>query len=81
MAQYIPLNDPKRAEKLDALLNAVRADSARIDDKVAAIIARIRNDGDSALLELTRELDGFDALKYGGTKNPHAPTRNRLSGH
>ena len=56
MAQYIPLNDPKRAEKLDALLNAVRADSARIDGEVAAIIARIRNEGDSALLALTQKI-------------------------
>ena len=70
MAQYIPLNDAKRAEKLDALLNAVRADSARIDDEVAAIIARIRNEGDSALLELTRELDGFDALNMEALKIP-----------
>ena len=70
MAQYIPLNDPKRVEKLDALLNAVRADSARIDDEVAAIIARIRNEGDSALLKLTRELDGFDAPNMHALKIP-----------
>ena len=78
MAQYIPLNDAKRAEKLDALLNAVRADSARIDDEVAAIIARIRNEGDSALLELTRELDGFDALNMEALKIPRKKSRRSL---
>ena len=61
MAQYIPLNDAKRAAKIDALLNAARADSTRIDGEVAAIITRVRQEGDSALLELTRALDGFDA--------------------
>ena len=70
MAQYIPLNDAKRAEKLDALLNAVRADSARIDGEVAAIIARIRNEGDSALLALTKKLDGFDAPNMEALKIP-----------
>ena len=70
MAQYIPLNDPKRAEKLDALLNAVRADSARIDGEVAAIIARIRNEGDSALLALTKKLDGFAAPNMHALKIP-----------
>ena len=61
----------KRAEKLDALLNAVRADSARIDGEVAAaIIARIRQEGDSALLALTKKLDGFDAPNMNALKIP-----------
>ena len=70
MAQYIPLNDPKRTAKIENLLNAAREDSARIDGEVASIIARVRKEGDRTLLALTKKLDGFDAPNIEALKIP-----------
>jgi len=46
--------------KFRALLGAKRESAADVDDAVRAIIARVRAEGDAALIDLTRRFDGLD---------------------
>jgi len=46
--------------KFRALLGAKRESAADVDDAVRAIVARVRAEGDAALIELTRRFDGLD---------------------
>lgn len=45
---------------LERLLRRADADSSAVRDVVTAIIARVRDGGDAALVELAREFDGVD---------------------
>ncbi|UFN48137.1 histidinol dehydrogenase [Roseomonas sp. OT10] len=49
--------DPGFAAGFDALLDTARETTAKVDGAVAAIIARIRAEGDAALLDLTARFD------------------------
>jgi len=46
--------------KFRALLGAKRESAADVDDAVRAIVARVRAEGDAALIDLTRRFDGLD---------------------
>lgn len=47
-------------ERADLLGRPALADDARLQHEVARIVERVRNDGDAAVLALTKELDGTD---------------------
>ena len=48
------------ASDFAALVNARREADADVARDVAAIVARVRNEGDAAVAELTRKFDGHD---------------------
>ncbi|MGX2040939.1 histidinol dehydrogenase [Methylocaldum sp. MU1018] len=54
------------AQSLDAILAWNEAEDAAIHGRVMDIIARIRKEGDAALLELTRLYDRFDVANASG---------------
>ena len=47
-------------DRFKALLGLKREQSADVNDKAAAIIARVREEGDAALIDLTKTYDGVD---------------------
>ena len=49
-------------DRFRALLGAKREVSEDVDAIVRGIVARVRTEGDAALVELTRRYDGLDAL-------------------
>jgi histidinol dehydrogenase len=51
---------PDFAARFDALVNARREADADVSRDVAAIIARVKSQGDAAIAELTRTFDGHD---------------------
>jgi len=51
---------PDFAARFDALVNARREADADVSRDVAAIIARVKTEGDAAIAELTRNFDGHD---------------------
>lgn len=51
---------PDFAARFDALVNARREADADVSRDVAAIIARVKAEGDAAIAELTRNFDGHD---------------------
>jgi histidinol dehydrogenase len=52
--------DPDFPARFDALVNARREADADVSRDVAAILARVRDEGDAALADLTRRFDGHD---------------------
>ena len=48
------------AGEFGALIAAKRETAARVDESVSGIIGAVRRDGDSAVLDFTREFDGLD---------------------
>ncbi|HET7446446.1 MAG TPA: histidinol dehydrogenase [Methyloceanibacter sp.] len=52
-------------DRFKALLGLKREQSADVNDKVAAIIARVREEGDAALIDLTKTYDGVDLRTAG----------------
>ena len=68
-AVEVPLSlnasDPGFAEAFTALVNARRESDPDVSRDVAAIIARVREEGDAALIELTQRFDRHD-LEAGG---------------
>lgn len=52
--------DPGFATDFAALVDARREADADVAADVAAILARVRGEGDAALVDLTRKFDGFD---------------------
>jgi histidinol dehydrogenase len=52
--------DPDFEDRFKALLALKRETASDVNDAVAAIIAKVRAEGDSALIELTRRFDGLD---------------------
>ncbi|MGR3572248.1 histidinol dehydrogenase [Brevirhabdus sp.] len=57
MAQFLDAADPAFEANFAALLGAKREDAPDVDDTVAAIIARVRAEGDAALIALTEQFD------------------------
>jgi histidinol dehydrogenase len=51
---------PDFAARFEALVNARREADADVSRDVAAILARVRDEGDTAVLDLTRRYDGHD---------------------
>lgn len=60
MACRLSSTDADFAAAFDALVNARRESDADVSADVAAIIARVRADGDVALRDLTEQFDAFD---------------------
>ena len=65
MAAWLKTSDPNFEDRFKALLAQKREQAADVDDKVAAIIARVRAEADKALIDLTRAYDGLDLRKAG----------------
>ena len=63
MAAWLKTSDPNFEDRFKALLAQKREQAADVDDKVAAIIARVRAEGDAALIDLTLAYDGLDLRK------------------
>ncbi|ONH84602.1 histidinol dehydrogenase [Roseomonas mucosa] len=74
--------DPQFGPQFDALLDTARDTTARVDGPVAEIIARVRAEGDAALLDLTARFDrwtpaGIGALRVGAAEVAEAKARCR----
>ncbi|MFA9387584.1 MAG: histidinol dehydrogenase [Methyloceanibacter sp.] len=65
MAKTLDTRDSDFEERFTALLGEKRESSADVNDVVAKIIARVREEGDAALIDLTANLDGLDLSKVG----------------
>ena len=65
MAAWLKTSDPNFEDRFKALLAQKREQAADVDDKVAAIIARVRAEADKALIDLTLAYDGLDLRKVG----------------
>ena len=65
MAAWLKTADPDFEDRFKALLGLKREQSADVNAAVAAIIARVRAEGDAALIELTREFDDLDLRQVG----------------
>jgi histidinol dehydrogenase len=63
-------SQPDFTRQLDALLAWDESSDIAIQERVAAIIAEVRKEGDRALLALTRTLDQFDAVESTGLELP-----------
>lgn len=57
MVMRLLASDPGFDADFDALLNLKREVSAEVDDVVSAIIARVRAEGDAAVIDLTAQFD------------------------
>jgi len=60
MALWLKSGDADFEDRFKALLALKREQSADVSDKVATIIARVRREGDAALIDLTKTYDGVD---------------------
>jgi histidinol dehydrogenase len=60
MALWLKSGDADFEDRFKALLALKREQSADVNDKVASIIARVREEGDAALIDLTKTYDGVD---------------------
>jgi histidinol dehydrogenase len=60
MALWLKSGGAEFEDRFKTLLALKREQSADVNDKVAAIIARVRADGDAALIDLTKTYDGVD---------------------
>ncbi|MGA9604938.1 MAG: histidinol dehydrogenase [Methyloceanibacter sp.] len=60
MALWLKTGDSDFDDRFTALLAVKRETASDVNDAVAAIIAKVRAEGDSALIELTRRFDGLD---------------------
>jgi histidinol dehydrogenase len=65
MALRLKTSDADFTDRFEALLSVKREQSADVNAAVAAILARVREEGDSALIELTRRFDGLDLQATG----------------
>src|SRR5262245_26583164 len=65
MAVWLRTADPNFEDGFKALLGQKREQAEDVNDKVAAIVAQVRADGDRALADLTLKLDGVDLRKAG----------------
>ena len=65
MAVWLKTADPDFEDRFMALLAQKREQAADVNDTVAAIIARVRAEGDHALIDLTLAYDGLDLRKAG----------------
>jgi histidinol dehydrogenase len=60
MAVWLKTADPDFEDRFAALLAEKREQAADVNEQVAAIIARVRAEGDAALYDLTLRFDGLD---------------------
>jgi histidinol dehydrogenase len=67
MAAWLKTADPDFEDRFKALLALKREQAADVNEAVAAIIARVRAEGDRALIELTQKFDEVD-LRQAGLK-------------
>jgi histidinol dehydrogenase len=65
MAVWLKTADPDFEDRFAALLAEKREQAADVNDQVAAIIARVRAEGDAALADLTLRFDGLDLREAG----------------
>jgi histidinol dehydrogenase len=65
MARRLNSADPEFEDGFTALLAAKREQAVDVNDAVAAIIARVRDEGDAALAALTLAFDKLDLAKIG----------------
>ena len=65
MARWLNSADPDFEDGFKTLLAQKREQAADVNDSVAAIIARVREEGDAALAELTLRYDKLDLGKVG----------------
>ena len=65
MARWLNSADPEFEDGFTALLAEKREQAADVNDTVAAIIARVRAEGDAALADLTLTFDRLDLGKVG----------------
>jgi len=65
MARWLNSADPEFEDGFKALLAEKREQAADVNDTVAAIIARVRDEGDAALADLTLTFDRLDLGKTG----------------
>jgi histidinol dehydrogenase len=67
MALWLRSSGADFEDRFKALLALKREQSADVNDKVATIIARVREDGDAALIDLTKSYDAVD-LRIAGIR-------------
>ena len=65
MAVWLLTADRDFEDGFKALLGKKREQAEDVNDKVAAILARVRQEGDRALIDLTLGLDGLDLREAG----------------
>jgi histidinol dehydrogenase len=65
MAKWLKTADPDFEDGFTALLTQKREQAADVNDAVAAIIARVRAEGDKALVDLTLVYDKLDLRQAG----------------
>jgi histidinol dehydrogenase len=65
MAVWLKTADPDFEDRFAALLAEKREQAADVNDQVAAIVARVRAEGDAALYDLTLRFDGLDLHEAG----------------
>jgi histidinol dehydrogenase len=65
MVQILNTRNDDFETRFEALLGMKRELSADVDDTVAKIIARVREDGDAALIDYTKQLDELDLTETG----------------
>ena len=65
MAAWLKTADPDFEDRFKALLGLKREQAADVNAAVAAIVARVRAEGDAALIELTRQFDDLDLRQVG----------------
>ncbi|WP_274426185.1 histidinol dehydrogenase [Chelativorans sp. YIM 93263] len=65
MAVRLSTHEESFEARFSALLAAKRETSREVDNTVSEIIARVRDEGDAALVDYTRKLDRFDISKAG----------------
>ncbi len=65
MAKWLKTADPDFEDGFMALFAQKREQAADVNDAVAAIIARVRAEGDEALIDLTLRYDQFDLRQAG----------------
>ena len=63
--RWLKTADPDFEDRFKALLGLKREQAADVNTAVAEIIARVRAEGDAALIELTRQFDDLDLGKVG----------------
>ncbi|MEZ0278429.1 histidinol dehydrogenase [Methyloceanibacter sp.] len=83
MALWLKTSDADFTERFQALLSVKREQAADVNEAVAAIIARVREEGDAALIDLTRRYDGLDVqagtIRVGADEI--AAARNKVEPH
>jgi len=65
MVQMLDTRDGAFEARFEALLGMKRESSADVNDAVAKIIARVRAEGDAALIEFTKQFDRLDLAETG----------------